>query len=226
MFLSGVRLNVFNIVVLPNLEAAEEIARQLRLRDLAGLIVIDFIDMENSRNQRDVENRLRDSLRYDRARVQTAKISRFGLLELSRQRLAPSLEEGSYTPCPRCNGEGQTIANPCGSCSGTGTTKKRSQIAIKIPAGVDTGDRIRLAGEGEAGPMGGPPGDLYVVLDVEEHPFFERRNSDLYCTIPISFAQAALGAEIAVPTLNGEEKLKIPEGTQTGTIFRLKAKRI
>jgi ribonuclease E len=89
-----------------NLEAAEEIARQIRLRDLGGLIVIDFIDMESNRNQRDVENRLRDSLRYDRARVQTAKISRFGLLELSRQRLQPSLEETSYSPCPRCNGIG------------------------------------------------------------------------------------------------------------------------
>ena len=95
---------------------------------------------------------------------------------------------------------------------------------MRIPPGVDTGTRLRVTGEGEPGPNGGPPGDLYVVLDVKEHNFFERRGADLYCTIPISFAQAALGAELQVAGLNGEERLKIPDGTQSGAVFRIKGK--
>jgi len=97
-------------------------------------------------------------------------------------------------------------------------------LELKIPAGVDNGSRLRVAGEGEAGVNGGPPGDLYVVIEVEEHPFFKRQGNDIYCELPISFTQAALGDEVTIPTLQGKEKLKIPEGTQTGTVFRLKGR--
>lgn len=126
--------------------------------------------------------------------------------------------------CPACGGAGQVISEPCPQCRGAGRAERERTLELRIPAGVDTGTRIRMTGEGEPGANGGPPGDLYVVLTVKEHPFFDRRDSDLYCTIPISVAQAALGAEIMVPTLNGEEKLEIPEGTQSGTAFRLKGK--
>jgi molecular chaperone DnaJ len=129
-------------------------------------------------------------------------------------------------PCPRCNGMGQTIPNPCGSCSGTGTTKKRSQIAVRIPAGVDTGQRLKLSGEGEAGERGGDAGDLYVVINILPHDFFTREDADVICEVPITFSQAALGAEIEVPTLDGKVKLKIPSGTQSHKILRLKGKGI
>ena len=102
--------------------------------------------------------------------------------------------------------------------------EREKTIELRIPPGVDTGTRLRVAGEGEPGPNGGPSGDLYVVLEVKEHPFFERRGADLYCTIPISITQATLGTELSVPGLNGEEKLKIPEGTQGGAVFRVKGK--
>jgi molecular chaperone DnaJ len=133
-------------------------------------------------------------------------------------------QQGFFTvtrTCPQCGGAGQVIGDPCGKCRGSGRVQRERTIELRIPPGVDTHTRMRISGEGEPGANGGPPGDLYVVLQVEEHPFFERRNSDLYCTIPINMAQAALGAEIRVPTLDGEQKLKIPEGTQTGSIFRL-----
>ena len=126
--------------------------------------------------------------------------------------------------CPACRGQGQMIREACAQCRGQGMIERERTIELRIPAGVDNQTRLRVAGEGEAGSNGGPPGDLYVFLEVKEHPFFERRNADLYCSIPVSIAQAALGAEISVPTLNGEEKLKVPEGTQSGTIFRLKGK--
>jgi len=116
------------------------------------------------------------------------------------------------------------IPEPCSSCRGEGRAEKERTLEIRIPPGVDTGTRLRYSGEGEVGWHGSPPGDLYVVLHVEEHPFFERKDADLYCTIPITFPQAALGTEIKIPTLDGEEKLKIPEGTQTGSIFRLKGR--
>ena len=112
----------------------------------------------------------------------------------------------------------------CPDCRGQGRIERERTIELRIPPGVDTGTRLRVAGEGEPGPNGGPAGDLYVVLEVKEHPFFERRGADLYCTIPLSIAQAALGTELQVPGLNGEEKLKIPEGTQSGAVFRLKGK--
>jgi molecular chaperone DnaJ len=127
-------------------------------------------------------------------------------------------------PCPRCQGTGQTISSPCQNCSGSGTLRKRSQIAVKIPAGVDTGQRLKLSGEGEAGERGGPPGDLYVVLNVLPHDFFTREEADVICEVPVTFAHAALGAEIEVPTLEGKVKVKIPPGTQSHKILRLKNK--
>src|SRR4029077_2050875 len=105
-----------------------------------------------------------------------------------------------------------------------GRIEREKTIELRIPPGVDSGTRLRVTGEGEPPPSGGAPGDLYVVLDVKEHPFFERRGADLYCTIPLSVTQAALGTELQVPGLNGEEKLKVPEGTQSGAVFRLKGK--
>jgi len=126
--------------------------------------------------------------------------------------------------CPACRGAGQVVREKCPSCRGEGRVERTRTIELRIPPGVDSQTRLRVPGEGEPGTNGGPPGDLYVILAVREHPFFERRNADLYCTIPISVAQAALGAEISVPGLNGEEKVKIPEGTQTGSILRLKGK--
>jgi molecular chaperone DnaJ len=136
-------------------------------------------------------------------------------------------QQGFFTisrTCPTCGGSGEVMREPCSHCRGRGRLERERNIEVRIPPGVDSQTRLRIPGEGEQGLNGGPPGDLYIVLTVKEHPFFERRNSDLYCTIPIAFPQAALGAEISVPTLNGEEKLKIPEGTQTGQIFRLKGK--
>lgn len=126
--------------------------------------------------------------------------------------------------CPACRGEGRIIREACPTCRGTGKVKKQRKIHVKIPAGVDDGAQLRIAGEGEAGLRGGPPGDLYVVLNVRPHEFFEREGDDLYCEIPITFAQAALGDEIEVPTLTEKVKLKIPPGTQTHTYFRLKGK--
>ncbi|MCC2639481.1 MAG: dnaJ, partial [Moraxellaceae bacterium] len=113
---------------------------------------------------------------------------------------------------------------PCNACHGQGRVEKTKTLEVKIPAGVDTGDRIRLSGEGEAGPNGGAPGDLYVQVAVRQHKIFERDGADLYCEVPISFADAALGGELEVPTLEGRVKLKIPEGTQTGKLFRLRGK--
>ena len=126
--------------------------------------------------------------------------------------------------CPQCQGSGQVVRNPCTECQGDGRVRRERTLEIKIPPGVDTGTRLRIGGEGEGGANGGPPGDLYVVLQVAEHDFFERRESNLYCSIPVSFPQAALGTEIRVPTLDAEAGLKIPAGTQSGTIFRLHGK--
>ncbi len=126
--------------------------------------------------------------------------------------------------CPNCAGRGQIIRNPCKKCRGAGRVEKEKSLEIKIPAGVETGSRLRVTGEGEAGVNGGPPGDLFVVLHVAEHENFERQGANLYSAVPITFAQAALGTEIQVKTLDGEEELKIPAGTQTGTIFRVKGR--
>lgn len=134
-------------------------------------------------------------------------------------------QQGFFTlsrTCPQCSGAGQLIKEPCSNCYGEGRTRKEKVLGIKIPAGVDDGMRLRVTGEGEAGARGGHPGDLYVVLRVREHSFFERRGNDLYCTIPISVTQAALGTEISAPTLQGKEPLRIPEGTQPGSVFRIR----
>jgi molecular chaperone DnaJ len=124
--------------------------------------------------------------------------------------------------CPSCSGTGKIIREKCSQCHGSGKVKKRRKIHIKIPAGIDDGSQLRVSGEGESGIRGGPPGDLYVVVHVKPHDFFDREGDDIYCEVPITFAQAALGDEIEVPTLSGKVKLKIPAGTQTNTYFRLK----
>lgn len=126
--------------------------------------------------------------------------------------------------CHHCGGTGQVIKHKCPTCHGTGKVKKRKKIHIKIPAGIDNGQQLRVAGKGEPGINGGPNGDLYIIFQVKEHEFFEREGDDIYCEMPISFVQAALGDEIEVPTLHGKVKLKIPAGTQTNTKFRLRGK--
>lgn len=126
--------------------------------------------------------------------------------------------------CPRCKGRGQVISQPCDSCLGQGRVRKKKSLSVEAPAGVDTGDRIRVAGEGEAGRNGGPPGDLYVEIRVREHPIFERDGSHLSCEVPISFAAATLGGTVEVPTLGGHVELKVPSETQSGRVFRLREK--
>ncbi|WP_020565790.1 molecular chaperone DnaJ [Methylosarcina fibrata] len=126
--------------------------------------------------------------------------------------------------CPTCRGSGKQIKDPCGKCYGQGRVQETKTLSAKIPAGVDTGDRIRLAGEGEAGENGGPSGDLYVQIQVKEHPIFTRDGANLYCEVPISFPTACLGGELQVPTLDGKVNLKIPAETQTGKVFRLRGK--
>jgi molecular chaperone DnaJ len=130
------------------------------------------------------------------------------------------------TTCYQCNGNGQTISHPCKDCKGTGQIRVSKKVTVKIPAGVDTGSRLRLNGEGETGTYGGPPGDLYVFIHVEPHNFFERDNADIICQVNISFVQAALGDTIAIPTLNGNKQLKIPKGTQPGDLFRFRGEGI
>jgi len=126
--------------------------------------------------------------------------------------------------CPRCHGAGTMIKDPCGTCQGHGRVRDNKTLSVKVPAGVDTGDRIRLAGEGEAGENGGPAGDLYVQVSVKDHPIFKRDDSNLYCDVPISIVTAALGGELEVPTLDGKVVLKIPPESQTGKLFRLRGK--
>jgi molecular chaperone DnaJ len=136
-------------------------------------------------------------------------------------------QQGFFTinrTCPSCQGAGQIVKERCVDCKGQGRVDRERTIELRIPPGVDTGTRLRVQGEGEPGPNGGPAGDLYVVLEVKEHSFFERRGADLYCTIPLSIAQASLGTELPVPGLTTEERLKIPEGTQSGAVFRIKGK--
>lgn len=129
-------------------------------------------------------------------------------------------------PCSQCNGRGEIIESPCSECKGRGKIRKSSKITIKIPPGVNTGNSIRVRGKGEAGELGGPSGDLYVVIKLNPHSLFERDGDDIYCNIPISFAVATLGGEIQVPTLNGKVKMKIPPGTETNKTFRLSSKGI
>ncbi len=128
--------------------------------------------------------------------------------------------------CSHCRGTGKVVKDPCTDCMGNGRVQKEKTLEVRIPAGVDNGMRLRIQGEGEAGSHGGAPGDLYVVISVEEHPFFRREEENIYCEVPISVTRAVLGGEINIPTLDGEEKLTIPEGTQPGTVFRLRGKGI
>ena len=128
--------------------------------------------------------------------------------------------------CPQCRGTGKVVPEPCVTCQGAGRVKKHKTLSVKIPAGVDQDDRIRLTGEGEAGVNGGPPGDLYVVVNLKPHPVFTRDGADLHCEMPVSFTTAALGGEIEIPTLDGQAKLRIPPETQTGQVFRLRNKGI
>ncbi|MFH7564203.1 molecular chaperone DnaJ [Oceanimonas smirnovii] len=137
------------------------------------------------------------------------------------------MRQGFFTvqqPCPHCRGKGKVISDPCTKCHGEGRYQKTKTLSVKIPAGVDTGDRIRLSGEGEAGESGAPAGDLYVQMHVRDHDIFVRDGNNLFCEVPISYSAAALGGEVEVPTLDGRVKLKIPAETQTGRMFRLKGK--
>lgn len=139
------------------------------------------------------------------------------------------LQQGFFSiqqTCHKCHGTGRFVADPCKSCGGAGRTKQHKTLSVKIPAGVDTGDRIRLAGEGEHGVNGGPPGDLYVQIHLKQHPVFQRDHNDLHCEMPISFTTAALGGEIEIPTLDGAAAIKIPPETQSGRVFRLRGKGI
>ena len=126
--------------------------------------------------------------------------------------------------CPNCHGSGKTITDPCPSCHGKGRVETTKTLSVKVPAGVDNGDQIRLAGEGEAGEMGGPAGDLYVQMRLKKHPVFHREEDDLYCEMPVSFVTAAMGGELMVPTMDGKASIKIPAGTQSEKMFRLKGK--
>ncbi|MDF9393517.1 MULTISPECIES: molecular chaperone DnaJ [Methylococcus] len=140
---------------------------------------------------------------------------------------AVRMQQGFFSvqqTCPTCRGTGQHVSDPCRVCYGQGRVQETKTLSVKIPPGVDSGDRIRLAGEGEAGEGGGPPGDLYVHIGVKEHPIFTRDGADLYCEVPISFPTACLGGELEVPTLDGKVVLKIPPETQTGRLFRIRGK--
>ena len=137
------------------------------------------------------------------------------------------IQRGIFTmqqPCPHCGGRGQVVSNPCEQCHGAGRIEEEKVLSVKIPAGVDNGDRIRLAGEGEAGPAGTPPGDLYVEVRVRPHAIFQRDGDDLHCEVPIRITQAALGDVIQVPTLDGETEIRLPAETQGGKVFRLRGK--
>jgi molecular chaperone DnaJ len=130
----------------------------------------------------------------------------------------------NITICPQCRGEGSIVADPCPKCRGSGKEKQERRLRVKIPAGVDGGTQVRLSGEGDAGERGGPSGDLYVAIKVLPHEFFFRNGDDVIYELPANFAQAALGTELSVPTLDGPTKLKIPAGSQTGAVFKLKSK--
>jgi molecular chaperone DnaJ len=130
------------------------------------------------------------------------------------------------TTCPTCQGQGQVISDPCNSCRGEGRKRKKVELEVKVPAGINAGQRLKLSGEGDSGAQGGPSGDLYVVIDLQSHEIFERDGFDIYCEVPVSFSQAALGAELSVPTLTGRVEVKIPHGTQSGKKMRLKGKGI
>ena len=140
-----------------------------------------------------------------------------------------SRNQGFFTvrsTCPVCRGQGQAIPHPCTQCRGSGQIAVAKKVSVKIPAGVDNGSRLRLTNEGEPGRLGGPQGDLYVFIYVEDHEFFQRQDNHVICTVPISFVQAALGDKIKVPTLNGDKNLRIPKGTQPGDVLYFKGEGI
>ncbi|RGD75251.1 molecular chaperone DnaJ [Anaerofustis stercorihominis] len=145
-----------------------------------------------------------------------------GQVRVTQQSLFGTVQ--TVKTCDECNGTGKKIVNPCTTCGGEGTVKKQRTLSIRIPAGVDTGSVLPLRGEGEAGKNGGPNGDVYIYISVKQHAIFTREENDIYCKIPITFVQAALGDSIMVPTVDGKVKLKIPEGTQSGQVFKLKGK--
>lgn len=154
----------------------------------------------------------------------TACSSCRGTGQVTRAQNTPFGQIVTSTSCPKCRGRGKIITSPCTGCAGTGMLRRSRKINIKVPQGVEDGQHIKLRGQGDASPSGGPAGDLYVILNVLPHPQFQRRGSDLLLEMPISITQAALGAEIEVPTLNGRARLRIPAGTQTGSVFRLRGK--
>ena len=136
-------------------------------------------------------------------------------------------QQGFFTvarTCGQCRGSGKVVTKPCATCRGGGTVEQTRKLTVKIPAGIATGQRLRLTGEGEGGTLGGPPGDLYVVIIVRDHEFFQRDGNDLHCVIPVHFTTLALGGELTVPAIDGTETVKIPEGTQTGTMFKVRGK--
>ena len=136
-------------------------------------------------------------------------------------------QQGFFTvarTCPQCRGAGKVVARPCATCRGAGRVARERKLTVKIPAGIATGQQLRLQGEGESGSLGGPAGNLYVVVQVHEHEFFRRDGNNLFCEIPVNFTTVTLGGEIQVPTLDGNESVKVPEGTQTGTTLRLRGK--
>lgn len=138
-------------------------------------------------------------------------------------------QQGFFTiaqPCPKCHGQGQMIKEPCETCNGRGRSKKKEKLSVKVPAGIDESQRLKLSGQGDAGLNGGPAGDLYVLIHIEPHEFFKRDEYDVHCEVPISFSQAALGTEVEVPTLGGRVSMKIPEGTQSGQKMKLRNKGI
>ncbi|MBS7650123.1 MAG: molecular chaperone DnaJ [Candidatus Bathyarchaeia archaeon] len=149
-----------------------------------------------------------------------------GAGEIRRQQSAASgfFTFTQITTCDRCRGKGQIVETPCNTCGGTGNVKRDRRLSIRIPPGVEDGATLRLRGEGDAGPRGSPPGDLYVTVHIRPHPIFERRGADLYCEVPITYTQAALGGKISAPALNGKIELRIPPGTQSGTIFKIAGK--
>ena len=144
--------------------------------------------------------------------------------QVTRQQRTPFGVVQTQSPCPTCQGKGRVIETPCRACGGAGQVRKARKVGINIPAGIDDGQVLNIRGKGNAGVNGGPAGDLQVQVSVRPHPLFEREGTDIYCEVPISFAEAALGGEIDIPTLEGTEKFQIPEGTQTGTTFQLKQK--
>lgn len=200
-------------------------ARQTRGHDLAYKIELSLEEAIHG-----VEKQIRIA-----TQVRCGECHGSGMNAKSKKKTCPTcngagqvrMQQGFFSiaqPCPTCHGRGEIIENPCNKCQGTGRVKDTRVLTVNIPAGVDNGDRIRLSGEGEAGELGAPAGDLYIEIFVRAHPIFERQDNDLYCKMPISFTTACLGGDLEVPTLNGRVKLSIPEETQTGKTFRLKGK--